>query len=219
MKTFFEILNKVYSQSELIDRVKAAFDDYTDDEKNSVLIALSEIWEELTPVSAMGNSFKDRAMSFNTVASTSVYSLPYGKVKSIKESTSSRVMNEENNFDNMPVLSGLPYSYSLENNAINLYPTPDDVYTVNVKYYTDYKATDGAGTPVEKETLEAATDVLNIPAYLEDHFLITLGYKTGVNITSDPQAEEYVHWVNNYATALKTLKMKCNRSSTPPTLR
>jgi hypothetical protein len=214
MKTFDEILDKVYSQPELIDKLKTAFDEYTADEKNAVTIALDEIWEELTPIKDTDNNFKDRTMSFNTVASTVAYDLPYGKIKSVKESTSSKAMSRGDNFDNMPVLTGKPYRYSDEGNKINLYPTPDAVYVVNVKYFTDYKAL--AGT-TEQDTLELETDVLNIPEYLENHFLITLGYKAGMNINSAPASdEEYTHWSANYQRALTLLKLKSNRSASPP---
>jgi len=213
MKTFDEILDKVYSQPELIDKLKTAFDEYTDDEKNAVLIALDEIWEEFD------YPFKERTTSFVTVASTVEYDLPYGKLKDkgLKESTASRTMTKYTNFDNIPVLTGKPYGYCVEDNSIKLYPTPDDVYTINMKYFTDYKATDGAGTPVEQDTLVLETDVLNIPDYLENHFLITLGYKAGMNISSAPASdEEYTHWSNNYQRALALLKIKSNRSASPP---
>lgn len=217
MKTFGEILNKIYSQPELIDKLKTAFDEYTDDEKNAVLIALDEIWEELTPLNPNENNFKVRPMSFNTVASTVAYNMPYGKIKRIKESTSTSKMAEVPTLDELTAQSGKPTRFSLECNSINLYPTPDAVYTVNVKYFTDYKATNGAVTPVDQETLELETDVLNIPDYLENHFIITLGYKTGMNISSSPASdEEYTHWSNNYDKALKLLKLKSNRSTNPP---
>lgn len=211
MKTFGQILDQVYSQPELIDKLKTAFDEYTDDEKNAVLIALDEIWEEFD------YPFKERQTSFNTAASTVAYDLPYGKLKSLKESTSTYGMTESNTLDNLSTRSGIPTKYSIECNKINLYPTPDAVYTVNTKYYTDYKATDGAEAPAEKDTLALETDVLNIPEYLENHFIITLGYKTGMNISSAPASdEEYTHWSNNYANALRVLKLKSNRSASSP---
>ena len=208
MKTYKEILDQIYSQPELIDRLKTTFAEYTADEKYAVTIALDEIWEE------MDFPFKERSTSFNTVATTVAYDLPYGKVRALKESTSTRAMTQGNNFDNLPTATGKPYRFCLKSNEINLYPTPDAVYAVNMDYYTDYKAL--AGT-TEQETLELETDVLNIPDYLENHFLVTLGYKAGMNISTAPSSdEEYIHWSNNYQRALTLLKVKANRSTIAP---
>lgn len=208
MKTFKQILDIIYSQPQLSDEAKAEFAEYTDEQKLAVTIALNEIWE------AYDYPFKERLESFNTVASTESYDLPYGKLKRLVLQDTKKELYCVETIDTMQTDEGIPSCFSLENSKINLYPVPDDVYTINMRFYTDYKAINGT---TEKDTLENEDDVLNIPSWIESHFIVTLGYKAGMNINSSPTSdEEYIHWNNNYNTALALLKTKSNRNSAPP---
>ena len=211
MKTFKQILDTIYSQSQLSDEAKAEFAEYTDEQKLAVTIALNEIWE------AYEYPFKERLESFNTVASTANYDLPYGKLKRIVIQDTKQELYYVETTDTLQSQESSPYCYSLENNQINMYPVPDDVYTINMRFYTDNKAINGT---TEKDTLELEDDVLNIPSWLESHFIVTLGYKAGMNLNSSPTSdEEYTHWNNNYNTALALLKTKSNRNAAPPSFR
>jgi hypothetical protein len=211
MKTFKQILDYIYSQPEA-DGIQTAFEDYSEDQKLAVLFALDETWEEYD------YKFKESSTTFNTVASQAAYDLPYGKIQEegLKESLSSSPMAEIKNANYLSESTGKPTKYYIKSNKLYLYPTPDAAYTINLDYLTDYKATDGAATPVEKDTLELETDVLNIPDYIENHFLITLAYKTTLNKLSDPTDEVYTHALANYNNALSLLKIKSNRSASPP---
>ena len=206
MKTFKQILDQIYSQPEF-NEVQDDFTEYTVEQKNAVIVALDEICEEFD------YPFKEVSTAFNTVIGTSSYDLPYGKLKDkgLKVSGATRPLDKVNNFDNMIARSGMPYYYSVESNKLNLYPTPDAVYSIGLKYYSDYKA---VNTLVAKDTLELEDDILNVPDYIESHFIITLGYKTVLNKTADPTEEIYVHAQANYDRALALLKNKSNRSTT-----
>jgi hypothetical protein len=209
MKTFKQILDTVYGQAE-VNEEQTGFSDYSVEQILAVQFALSEIWEEYD------YKFKERSTTFNTVAADSTYDLPYGKIKDkgLKVSTATRPMSEIKNADSLSAASAQPYYYFIESNALNLYPTPDAVYSVTMKYLTDYKAKTSAG--VEQDTLESETNVLNIPDYMENHFITTLAYKAALNKIAGPTDEAYVHMASQYAKALNLLIIKSNRSNSGP---
>jgi len=209
MKTFKEILDQVYGQSELAE-TETTFADYAGEKILTIQLAHAEIWGEAD------YSFRDRTSTFVTVAAQSAYDMPNGKIKKagLKASTATRPMTETTNVDSLPVSSGLPYYYFLENQKLNLYPTPDAAYTITTKTFTNNKAKSSGGT--EQDTLVLETDVLNIPADIESLYLAALGYKTIILRIADVNDELYQHALNNYSIALKLLKIESSKSSTAP---
>jgi hypothetical protein len=213
MKTFKQILDQIYGQAE-VNNAQTNFSEYETDQTLAVQLALSEIWH------SDEYSFRSRSTTFTTTAINGVYpttyTLPYGKIKDkgLKVSGQLTPMIEIQNADTLSSYDGIPIYYWAENDLLNVYPTPDAVYTINTKYWTNYKAKSAA--LAEKSTLLLTDDILNVPTELEDIFLMALGYKSIVNYVSDPEDEVYIDMLNRYKTALSILKIESKRTSKPP---
>jgi len=205
MKDYKDILDFVYTQPE-INEEQSVFADYTTEQKLAVETALAEIWGEAE------YSFRHRKTTFNTVDEQREYDLPFGRIErnGLKESTSTSAMTLIQNADNLSDTEGRPYYYYVEAGQLCLYPVPDAVYSIAMKYYTNYMAMDSTDT--EKAMLEDETDVLNIPEELEYYFINALAAKTIMNKMNDDTDEIYRVQAMKYANNLRLLKNQATRT-------
>lgn len=99
---------------------------------------------------------------------------------------------------------GKPEYFYIKNDKLYLYPTPDDVYTVNIEYYALYPAVD-AITGEDKYTLVNANDYINIPERYEQIFknaLLPLSMVYAIASNSD---ENHSGYQRQYEDALQIL--------------
>lgn len=99
---------------------------------------------------------------------------------------------------------GKPDSFFIRNDKLYLYPTPDDIYTVNIEYYALYPAVDGE-TDTEKLTLVNENDYINIPERYEQLFknaLLPLSMVYAIASNSD---ENHSGYQRQYEDALQIL--------------
>ena len=74
----------------------------------------------------------------------------------------------EPDFEVLEEKEGKPDRFYIKNDKLYLYPTPDDIYTVEVEYLTIFAACDESGE--SKATLTEETDYIDIPEKYEQVF-------------------------------------------------
>jgi len=115
-------------------------------------------------------TFRERTVSLQTVAGLREYDLPHGVVPSgmlengvrIEGNSSPLYFMFHNELDAIASTSGKPYRYSVYSDKIILDPTPDNVYSLTLKYLTVNFAFNADKT-LEKENLQLETDICIIP--------------------------------------------------------
>lgn len=101
--------------------------------------------------------YVDEATSdYNTVAGTSLYALPtdFARVRSVRDTSRQQEMVAVGlrDIDRSIASSGAPTFYALDASSVHLYPTPDNAYPIEVRYWK---------LPV---ALSADTDTPTLPA-------------------------------------------------------
>lgn len=86
------------------------------------------------------NYYVDEATSdYSTVAGTAMYSLPadFARVRSVRRTDISREMTAVGlrTIDRSISTSGAPVFYALDGANVHLYPTPDQVYPIELRYW------------------------------------------------------------------------------------
>ena len=104
----------------------------------------------------------------------------------------------------MPDKEGKPEYFYLKNDKLYLYPTPDDVYAVNMEYYALYPAVD-AETDEDKYTLVNENDYINIPERYEQIFKNALLPLTMVYAIASNSDENHSGYQRQYEDALQIL--------------
>lgn len=86
--------------------------------------------------------------------------------------------------------TGNPQKYYIDNkDRIRFYPMPDQEYNLKLEVFNSMPILDEENK--EKSNFTAASDVLNIPARLEDLFVDCLAYFCNEILNGDPTDEEY----------------------------
>jgi len=98
----------------------------------------------------------EATQDYSTVSGTSMYSLPadFAKVRSLRRTDIGRELQSVflRDIDRSIITSGTPYAYALDGANMHLYPTPDQAYPLELRYWKLPAA------------LSADTDVPTIPA-------------------------------------------------------
>lgn len=122
-------------------------------------------------------TFREKIYTLNTVATQRNYDLSSGLVPANILKDGIRINDYypplyfiyHNDLDKQVLSSGKPYRYSVYGGKLILDPTPDDIYTLQIKYLTVNYAANSDGTQ-EKLNLDLETDMAIIP----DRYLKTI---------------------------------------------
>jgi len=103
--------------------------------------------------------------------------------------------------DRVVLTSGQPTKYSIFGQKLILDPTPDDVYTITIKYLTNYYAFSNGGT--SQANLSLTNDYTVIP----DRFVKTLEYGAAVQYRMQYFLDDKLAYLQNkYAEFLNDMK-------------
>ena len=145
----------------------------TGEEKDQVIRSLDSTHIELMGKNAY--DFLVKRMSYTTSPRQKEYKKPDGKLQKIYIGSTEISYNDEGFLKDE--VEGVPSEFWFTDNQkkIVLYPTPDDIYKVNIKYL-DYKY---ALTPDGVPTNDFADDnTINMPERLQDIYIEWLLYQT-----------------------------------------
>ena len=171
----------------------------------SIQKALGELW------CSYKFPFREKEYSFETASGENGYETPNGKIiKNViggKEYYAIKLDGELLSYNPACALlssqEGKPEQFYLKGERIYLYPTPDDVYTVNLDYLSILPVKDEDDN--EKATFENDTDYIDIPEKYERYFkncLMPLAMMYTIAALSD---ENYSAYKEQYEKAYKIL--------------
>jgi len=107
-------------------------------------------------------NFRNKTLNFSTVIGRVEYTRPTGTIKKVYyDGKELRFIEDENLLD---TATGAPTGYYInhETNMIGIYNAPDAVYSVDIKYITNYQAMDALLTLKSSMTLETDTSIIPI---------------------------------------------------------
>ena len=150
-------------------------------------------------------------MNFSTKINVADYSTPNGNIlkKSVNGSQVYSVRIGTNylqfidNYETLEPKTGLPTSFTIKNDLIYLYPTPDNIYPVSVEYLTLAIGESDFGDAIY--TLENDNDSINIPEKYETIFKNALITKSMLYAIASETDENYSGYKEQFAKAYKIL--------------
>ena len=204
--TFLDIYNDVAGQAwSMYDGDAESVDEMESALKSSINKALSELW------CSYPFPFRIKNMSFVTREDVNEYATPNGNIlkKTVlgKQVYSIRIgknyLEYLDEFETLETKSGTPTGFYVSNENIYLYPTPDNVYTVNVEYLTLAIGEDDFGTAVF--SLVNDEDTIDIPEKYENIFKNALITKSMLYAIASESDENYSGYKEQYERAYKIL--------------
>ncbi|MBR1620288.1 hypothetical protein IJ674_10415 [bacterium] len=204
--TFLDIYNEVAGQAwSMYDGDAESVDEMESALKSSINKALSELW------CSYPFPFRIKNMSFATREDVNEYATPNGNIlrKTVlgKQVYSIRIgknyLEYLDEFETLETKSGIPTGFYVSNENIYLYPTPDNVYTVNVEYLTLAIGEDDFGTAVF--SLVNDEDTIDIPEKYENIFKNALITKSMLYAIASESDENYSGYKEQYERAYKIL--------------
>lgn len=140
----------------------------------SIQKALSALW------CSYNFPFRRKFLSFETTPGYNTYETPNGNIvektvngKSVYGVRSGKTyLNYNPDCELSEEQIGAPESFYIKNDEIILYPTPDDIYQIEIEYWTIFAAKNEDNE--EKATLEEETDYIDVPTKYEHLFLNAL---------------------------------------------
>ena len=200
-----DLYNSVASQA------WSMFDDVEETEEfhpallSAINKALVEIW------SSYPFEFRKREKNILTQTYINRYSLPDGTIvqKNTKNGERYSVMLNRKylefieNPEELDYISGKPEGFFIKNNKICFYPTPDDMYEINIEYLTFAVGKDSDGKAIYG--LVDEDDTIDVPVAYEQLFLNALISKSMMYVLASPTDENYAGYNIQYDKAYKLL--------------
>ena len=159
-------------------------------------------------------SFRNKSTQLILVPGMIAYDRPNGFIEYMKYANQDIVLSYMENHKYLPhSCDGLPTSYYISNDKINLFPHPseaEDNEIINIEYYTDDFAEDccGMGKPLMK-------DECDIPIIPQRHIDI-LVWKVCADWRANDSDPVFQHYQSKFKKAYKALKMDCARTMDKP---
>lgn len=130
------------------------------------------------------NYYVDEATSdYSTVAGTAMYSLPadFAKVRSVRRTDVQQEMTAVGlrTIDRSVSTSGAPYAYAMDGANAHFYPTPDQVYPIELRYWK------------MPALLVLDTDVPTIPA---DYHSMLIYFAVGEAYAAEDDSQTAQYW-------------------------
>lgn len=205
--TFIDLYNDITGQAwSMFDGEVEDKEEFETTVTTSIQKALSMLWNTYQ------FPFRNKTKKFTTKNGKVDYNCPNGNIvtKTVDGKTVFAINCNRKYLefvDDVEVLeekTGEPKQFSIKNDKIYLYPTPDDTYTVSVDYLDMFCAIDGAeGTA--KANLKEDEDYLNIPEKYEDVFRNTILPLAMTYLIASETDENYSAYWRQFQLALDVL--------------
>ena len=201
-----DLYNEVASQSwSMFDNDAAETDDFEPALISAINKALVEIWVSYP------FEFRKREKQILTQKYINRYALPDGTI--MRKNTKNgerysvmicrRYMDFVENPDELEFAAGKPDSFFIRNNKLCFYPAPDDMYKVNITYYTFAVGKDSDGNPIY--ALRDENDAIDIPQAYEQLFVNALISKAMMYVLASPADENYAGYSIQFEKAYRLL--------------
>ncbi len=212
--TFLELYNECAGQPwSMFDNDAESEEDFESSMKISINKAVSFLWDY------QPWSFRINTSKITTRANKAGYTLPEGIILK-------KVINGENyygirygktyltyakDYELLDEKTGEPEQFYIENDVLYIYPTPDDVYTLNLKYLSQNYALDEDDNEIYE--LKEDTDKLNIPEKYESKFKNCVISLAMIYAIADDSDENHSGYVRQYEDALAVLINYCKNGT------
>jgi len=215
--TYLDIYNEVTGQAwSMFDSEVEDKDEFESSVTSSIQKALTELW------CSYPFPFRIKDYAIKTKIDVNSYALPTGNIlkKTVagEETYSVKIGKEfldyESNYETLDDETGKPRSFYVKNDKLYLYPTPDDVYKVDIEYLALQVGFNEDGEKIYQ--LIEDTDYLDIPEKYEVIFknaLITLAMYYAIASREDENSSSYKEQYENaykilveYAKGINTVK-------------
>lgn len=182
-----------------------AIDEFESSVTTSIQKALNSLW------CSYKFPFRNKTQKIKTRIGINSYSLPNGNIaqkningiKNYCIKIDKRYLSYDPDAEMLEDKTGIPEKFYIKNDKIFLYPIPEDVYTIEVEYWTIFAACDKDG--ISKATLEQETDYIDIPAKYEYIFKAALLPLCMVYAIASDIDENHTGYVRQYNDAYKIL--------------
>lgn len=210
--TFLDLYNECAGQPwSMYDPDAESKEDLEQALKISINKALNDIWN-LRPW-----SFRETDSTIKTKPNKSSYDMPNGVIEKrvINGNTRYGVIYGKKNleylpdYDYMEEKTGEPEYFYIQGEMLYIYPTPDNVYSIKLKYLLLPPAL----TEEDEEAYELneEEDYINIPEKYETLFRNCLISLAMVYAIADDSDENHSGYMRQYENSLKTLMQYCNK--------
>lgn len=211
--TFLDLYNECAGQPwSMFDNDADSVEDFESAMRISINQAISELWN-LYPW-----SFRLNKTNVVTKEGRAVYDIPNGKIaKKVLNGTErfmvsldGEFLDYEEDYLLLEPKEGKPTSFYIEGDELYLYPTPDQKYTINIKFYLLSYGLDEDEEPINELVNDG--DIINIPEKYETLFkncLLPLAMTYAISEETD---ENHSMYLKKYEDALAVLLDYCNSS-------
>lgn len=203
---FIDLYNSITGQAwSMFDGEVEAQDEFETSVTTSIQKALSELW------CSFKFPFRNKTYTFKTKTGKESYVAPNGNIaqKTINHKKvygvkyNKTYLKYEPNYETLESAAGEPEYFYVKNDNIYLYPTPDDVYKIEIEYWTIFAAKDNRG--ISKANLENENDYIDIPEKYEDLFKNALLPLAMTYLIASESDENYSDYVRQYKKAYMRL--------------
>ena len=208
--TFLELYNECASQPwSMFDNDAESIEDFESAMRMSINKAVSFLW------SYQPWSFRLRTSAIKTKQGKAGYSMPDGIL--VKKAIDGVVrygvkydgecLPYEPSYELLDEAEGAPESFYVEGDTLYIYPTPDDVYTINLQYLALPYALNNDDEEVYE--MKNDDDYVNIPEKYESVFKNCVISLAMIYVIADESDENHSGYVKQYEDALSTLMQYC----------
>lgn len=182
--------------------------DATSDEEfeESLVLAINKAIKEI--YSSHDFPFRERVHVILTMQGIPAYEVPNGNIKRDKNGKylvryNSKLLDYIDCTTELKPVNGLPHSFFIKNNNIWLYPVPAEKGILTVEYMTLTIGENANGEEIY--TLKNDTDVLSVPAHLEELAKDAIITRTMLNTIASEGDENFSAYQKQADSALKLL--------------
>ena len=203
---FIDLYNSITGQAwSMFDGEVEAQDEFETSVTTSIQKALSALW------CSYDFPFRNKTYTFKTKSGKESYAAPNGNIaqKTINHKKVYGVkydktyLKYEPNYETLEETTGEPEYFYVKNDNIYLYPTPDDVYKIEIEYWTIFAAKDNRG--ISKANLENENDYIDISEKYEDLFKNALLPLAMTYLIASESDENFSSYKKQYDDAYKIL--------------
>jgi len=209
--TFLELYNECASQPwSMFDNDAESKEDFESAMRTSINKAASFLWS-LQPW-----SFRFRTTTIKTKSGKANYDMPEGTIveKSVGVGDNrygvkynGSFLLYEPSYELLDEREGEPETFYVDGDTLYIYPTPDDVYQINITYLALPYALSSDDEEIYE--LKEDDDYIDIPERYESMFKNCLISLAMIYVIADESDENHLGYVKQYEDSLKVLMQYC----------
>lgn len=206
MITLLSLYNRITGQAwSMFDSDVEDQDEFESAVITSIQKALSYLWNSYS------FPFRIKQYELKTKSGKDSYPLPNGNIirKVVKDEEVYSVKYEKtflpylNDYEILQEQTGSPKGFYVKNDNLYIYPTPDDIYKVNIEYLTTMAVLSADNQT--KANLELEDDKINIPERYEDLFIETIMPLAQLYNIASYEDENYTAYKEQFEKAYRNL--------------